>query len=141
MKKNLLSGILSLSLLAMLAVGCATSPVKRAESMLTQSGFKAVPITTAAQQKEVAALPVNRISAVKRNGKGYFVFPDPGGKIIYVGNKTQLHAYKEAVSDLRLKQDAEMEVDVARAGEIDEDIDLQSGAVPSMETMYEFWPY
>lgn len=141
MKNTIPSILLAATLLAALATGCATSPVKRAENMLTQSGFKAVPITTAAQQQEVANLPADRISPVKRNGQVYFVFPDPSHKMIYVGNKTQLHAYKEAVSDLRLKQDAEMEVDVAHAAEINEDIDYQSGALPSMETMYEFWPY
>jgi hypothetical protein len=140
MKKMLVSNLLAAALLAFLAAGCA-SPLKRTENMLTQSGFKAVPITTEAQRQEVAGLPADRISPVKRKGQVYFVFPDPSHKVIYVGNKAQLHTYKEAVSDLRLRQDAQMEVDVAHSAEINEDIDYQSGALPSMETMYEFWPY
>jgi hypothetical protein len=141
MKPTILPIFVSVALLSLLGAGCASSPVKHAENMMTQAGFKAVPITTAAQQQEVSKLPPDRISAVKRNGQVYFVFPDPNHKVIYVGNKSQLHAYKQEVSDLRLKQDAEMEADVAHAAEINEDIDYQSGALPSMETMYEFWPY
>ena len=122
------------------ATGCATSPVKRTEKMLVQSGFKPVSISTEAQQAQVSNLPPDRISPVKRGGKVYFVYPDPARKIVYVGNKAQLHAFKQAVSDLRLEQDAAMERDFEHARETNEDIDVQSGAMPSFEQIWEGWP-
>jgi len=140
MKITTLSSVFAAALVAALAAGCATSPVERTEKMLTQSGFRTVPVSSPAQLQEVAGLPPGKISPVKRNGKAYFVYPDPARKVLYVGNKSQLHAYKEAVSNLRLEQDAMMERDEARAGVINEDIDIQSGALPSFAELYEGWP-
>ena len=137
--KTLFTCLATALLLAVLA-GCATSPVKRAEKMLTQSGFKPVPIATEAQQAQITALPPDRISPVKKNGKVFFVYPDPARKTVYVGTKSQLQAFKQAVSDLRLEQDAEMERDLMHARETNEDIDAQSGAMPSFEQIWEGWP-
>ncbi len=138
--KNLIPTTLLAATLLALLVTCCASPVKRTENMLTQSGFKAVPVKTPEQEQQLTSLPADRVSPVKRQGKVYFVFPDPAHKILYVGNKAQMHTFKQAVSDLRLEQDAKMEEAIIHAPEVNEDIDSQSGAMPSMEQIWEGWP-
>jgi hypothetical protein len=114
---------------ALLAVapGCATSPVKRTEQMLTQSGFKVVQVVSAANRDQMNTLPANRISTVKRNGKSYYVYPDHARNVLYVGNKAQLHAYQEAVDNLRLAQDAKMIQSVQESPRVADDAAIASG--------------
>ena len=45
------------------------------EALLTQSGFKVITVTTPKQQQAVSGLTQGRVTAVKYNGKLYYVFP------------------------------------------------------------------
>lgn len=75
--------------------GCV-SPVVVAqkETMLLAEGFKVIPATTPEQQRLLNTLPSDRVSVVRRAGKVYFVYPDPGKKVIYVGDNDAYLAYE-----------------------------------------------
>jgi len=108
--------------------------------MLTQSGFKEVRAITPSQQQQISTLPPDKVSVVKRQGKIYYVYPDPSRNLLFVGNKTQYQAFKQALSDLRLEQDAKMERNFRASQVTDEDIASMSGAMPSFEQIWEGWP-
>ena len=66
----------------MLMAGCQTVAVNDAELaaskkefLLAQSGFKVITVTTPKQQQAINGLAQYRVSAVKYNGKLYYVFP------------------------------------------------------------------
>jgi len=66
------------------------------EFLLAQSGFKVITVTTPKQQEAINGLPQYRVSAVKYNGKLYYVFPTATKDKIYVGKQKQYNAYKTA---------------------------------------------
>ena len=66
------------------------------EFLLAQSGFKVITVTTAKQQQAISGLAQYRVSAVKYNGKLYYVFPTATKDQIYVGRQKQYNAYKGA---------------------------------------------
>ena len=83
--------------------GCATtastsSNVSQKETLLAQSGFRVVTVKTPKQQQAITGLAQNRCSAVKYNGKLYYVFPTATKDRIYVGKQAQFNAYKKAVA-------------------------------------------
>jgi hypothetical protein len=91
--------VLTLALIA----GCQTVSTNQAELaaskkefLLAQSGFKVITVTTAKQQQAINGLAQYRVSAVKYNGKLYYVFPTATKDKIYVGKQKQYDAYKKA---------------------------------------------
>src|SRR5438094_5204970 len=92
--------MLTLALIA----GCQTVSTNQAELaaskkefLLAQSGFKVITVTTAKQQEAINGLAQHRVSAVKYNGKLYYVFPTATKDKIYVGKQKQYNAYKAAL--------------------------------------------
>jgi hypothetical protein len=89
MKSRLPLVLFGAALVGLLA-GCASSSpspaVQRKEALLTQSGFKMIAANTPQQLQQIQWLPPDRISIVNRNGKRYYVYPDPGQKALYVGH-------------------------------------------------------
>ncbi len=75
-----------------------TSGVAQKESLLSQSGFKVITVTTPKQQQAVSGLAQGRCSAVKYNGKLYYVYPTGTKDKIYVGRQKQYNAYKQALA-------------------------------------------
>ena len=71
----------------------AASPQK--ERLLTQAGFVVKTATTPKQQQQLAALPGNRVSAVKYKGKLYYAYPAGSGNQVYVGRQAQYNTYKQ----------------------------------------------
>jgi hypothetical protein len=67
------------------------------EFLLAQSGFKVITVTTPKQQQAINGLAQYRVSAVKYNGKLYYVFPTATKDKIYVGKQKQFNAYKSAL--------------------------------------------
>ena len=120
--------------------GCATSPAKRTEALLAQSGFKPVKVATAAQQQRMNALPAARLSRVQRKGQTYYVYPDPARNLLYVGNKAQYDAYQIAAQDEYLAQDAKLVNDASVRPVLSEDAAEMSGAGPTWEEIWEGWP-
>ena len=100
MKKLLtLTGIGAvLALLAACQTTGTTDVVAQKEALLTQSGFKVITVTTPKQQQAVANLTQARVTAVKYNGKLYYVFPTATKDKIYVGRQKQYNAYKSALA-------------------------------------------
>jgi hypothetical protein len=66
--------------------------------LLSQSGFKVITVTTPKQQQAISGLAQGRCSAVKYNGKVYYVFPTATKDKIYVGRQKQFNAYKQALA-------------------------------------------
>jgi hypothetical protein len=77
------------------------------EFLLAQSGFKMITVTTPKQQQAVNGLAQYRVSAVKYNGKLYYVFPTAKKDKIYVGRQTQFNAYKQALAAQPASQQAQ----------------------------------
>jgi crotonobetainyl-CoA:carnitine CoA-transferase CaiB-like acyl-CoA transferase len=102
MKKLLtLTGIAGIGAVLALLVACQTTgtgAVAQKESLLSQSGFKVITVTTPKQQQAVSGLAQGRCSAVKYNGKLYYVFPTGTKDKIYVGRQKQFNAYKQALA-------------------------------------------
>ena len=100
MKKLLtLTGIGAvLALLAACQTTGTTDVVAQKESLLSQSGFKVITVTAPKQQEAVSGLAQGRVSAVKYNGKLYYVYPTGTKDKIYVGKQAQFNRYKQALA-------------------------------------------
>jgi hypothetical protein len=68
------------------------------ETLLAQSGFKTITVTTPKQQQAVSKLAVGTVSPVKYQGKTYYVYPTSTKDKIYVGKQKQFNAYNRAVA-------------------------------------------
>jgi hypothetical protein len=100
-----LTGIASTMAALALIAACQTVATNNAELvaskkefLLAQSGFKVITVTTPKQQQAINGLAQYRVSAVKYNGKLYYVFPTATKDKIYVGKQKQYNAYKSALA-------------------------------------------
>ena len=103
MKKLLtLTGIAGIGAVLALLAACQTTGtgdvVAQKESLLSQSGFKVITVTTPKQQQAINGLAQYRVSAVKYNGKLYYVFPTGTKNKVYVGKQKQFNTYKQALA-------------------------------------------
>ena len=101
MKKLLtLTSIAGIGAVLALLAACQTTgtSVAQKESLLAQSGFKVITVTTPKQQQAVNGLAQGRCSAVTYNGKLYYVYPTGTKDKIYVGRQKQFNAYKQALA-------------------------------------------
>jgi hypothetical protein len=103
MKKLLtLTGIVSIGAVLALIAACQTTGTSQAapqkEPLLAQSGFKTITVTTPKQQQAVSGLAQGRVSAVKYNGKLYYVYPTAQNDRVYVGRQKHFNAYKQALA-------------------------------------------
>ena len=94
--------------------GCETtttsqSRVAKKEALLTQAGFKPKAVTTPKQQQQVSQLEVDKVSAVKHQGRVYYVFPTGQKNQILVGNQAQFNAYKRALAAQKASQTTQQE--------------------------------
>jgi hypothetical protein len=80
-----------------IATNDAELAASRKEFLLAQSGFKVITVTTPKQQQAINGLAQYRVSAVKYNGKLYYVFPTAKKDKIYVGRQAQFDRYKKAL--------------------------------------------
>src|SRR4029434_3480162 len=98
---NIVGTIATLALMAAcqtVATNDAELAASKKEFLLAQSGFKVITVTTPKQQQAVNGLSQYRISAVKYNGKLYYVFPTAKKDKVYVGKQKQFNAYKNALA-------------------------------------------
>ena len=98
---NLVGAGMALILIAAcqtVATNDAELAASRKEFVLAQSGFKVITVTTPKQQEAINGLAQYRVSAVKYNGKLYYVFPTAKKDKIYVGRQKQFNAYKQALA-------------------------------------------
>ena len=80
------------------STGTSQSGMAQQESLLAQSGFKTITVTTPKQQAAVSKLTVGAVSPVKYQGKLYYVYPTATKDKIYVGRQKQVNAYNRAVA-------------------------------------------
>src|SRR5438045_6287664 len=101
-KLSTLTGISSIGAVLALLAACQTTGtsdvVAQKEALLTQSGFKTITVTSPAQQQAVSGLTQGRVTAVKYNGKLYYVFPTGTKDKIYVGKQKQFNADKQTLA-------------------------------------------
>jgi hypothetical protein len=117
MKKLLtLTTVLDAMAILVLVTGCQTAATNQAEltaskkeALLTQAGFKPKAVTTPKQQQQVSQLAVDRVSAVKYQGKVHYVFPTGKKDRILVGNQAQFNAYKRALAAQQASQRTQQE--------------------------------
>src|SRR6266513_847399 len=98
---NIIGAIATLTLMAAcqtVATNNAELAASRKEFLLAQSGFKVITVMTPKQQQAINGLAQYRVSAVKYNGKLYYVFPTATKDKIYVGKQKQFNAYKSALA-------------------------------------------
>jgi hypothetical protein len=103
-KLSTLTSIASAVAILTLMAACQTVATNNAELaaskkefLLAQSGFKVITVTTPKQQQAINGLAQYRVSAVKYQGKLYYVFPTATKDKIYVGKQKQYSAYKSAL--------------------------------------------
>jgi long-subunit acyl-CoA synthetase (AMP-forming) len=80
------------------ATNDAELAASKKEFLLAQSGFKVITVTTPKQQQAINGLAQYRVSAVKYQGKLYYVFPTAKKDKIYVGRQKQFNIYKKALA-------------------------------------------
>jgi hypothetical protein len=100
---TILRNIVSATAAVALITACQTTSTSQSggaqqESLLAQSGFKTVTVTTPKQQQAVSKLAQSRVSPVKYQGKLYYVYPTAAKDKIYVGRQKQVDAYNRAVA-------------------------------------------
>ena len=88
------------------ATNDAELAASKKEFLLAQSGFKVITVTTPKQQQAINGLAQYRVSAVKYQGKLYYVFPTAKKDKIYVGKQKQYNAYKTALAGQQRSQPA-----------------------------------
>ena len=80
------------------STGTSQSATAQQETLLAQSGFKTITVTTPKQQAAVSKLAVGTVSPVKYPGKLYYLYPTATKDKIYVGREKQVNAYNRAVA-------------------------------------------
>src|SRR5438128_9765395 len=105
MKKLLtLTSILCAVATLLFVTGCASTGTTAAaaspqkETLLQQAGFKTLTVTTPKQKQAINGLAQYRVSAVKYNGKLYYVFPTATKDKIYLGRQKQYDGYRKALA-------------------------------------------
>jgi hypothetical protein len=99
------------------------------EFLLAQSGFKVITVTDPKQQQAVNGLAQYRVSAVKYNGKLYYVFPTAKKDKIYVGKQKQFNAYKQALAGRQASQPA-----TQQGGQPGQQLIQGQSLMPTLET-------
>ncbi len=91
------------------ATNDAELAASKKEFLLAQSGFKVITVTTPKQQQAINGLAQYRVSAVKYNGKLYYVFPTAKKDKIYFGRQKQFNVYKNSLAAQQGSQPASQE--------------------------------
>jgi len=92
------TGVVLMLLAACQSTGTSQSVTAQKEALLSQSGFRVITVTTPDQKQAVNGLAQGRCSAVKYNGKLFYVFPTGTKDKIYVGKQPQFNRYKKALA-------------------------------------------
>ena len=83
--------------LCVAAAACQSPQQKIAakEDMMTGAGFKFVPANTPARQQAFKQLPAHRFSRQMRDGRIFYVYPDPTVCVcLYVGDQNAYGRYR-----------------------------------------------
>src|SRR5215475_10905319 len=91
-----------------LLIGCSSTQTstQNRETMLVAAGFKVITPKTAAQKQKLQNLPPGKVTMIKKNGKPYYVFPDPAHNQAYVGGRNEYQAYLATRADNKLAKES-----------------------------------
>jgi hypothetical protein len=91
-----------------LLVNCASTSTstQNKESMLVASGFKVITPKTPAQQQKLQNLPPGKVTMIQKNGKTYYIFPDPANNRAYVGRPREYQTYLQMRTDKKLARES-----------------------------------
>jgi hypothetical protein len=112
MKTNLIKSFIILTSL-ILAAGCV-SP-KHTENILIAAGFKLVAAETPQQEQKLKSLPTDKITLTHRNGKTYYVFPDPVHDRIYLGTPKEYQNYQQILLDNQIADQNRVNAEMGQA--------------------------
>ena len=109
---------LALLLTPLMAPGCASKPSLTAqiESRLAASGFKVIPATTPQELAQLQGLAPGQLTLINRQGKQFYVFPDPSQNQIYVGTAAN---YQDYQSRIEIEEAADSDNRAARQSVMD----------------------
>lgn len=98
-KLQQLIDVLPLLVVITFVPACATTTGTAArsdvQSRLVQSGFKARPVTTAEQKRQLQSLPEHQFQVVKQNGENFYVWADKPNNQLYCGGEQAYRTYKQ----------------------------------------------
>jgi hypothetical protein len=106
-------GFFSAVALLALAAGCAST--KHTETMLSAAGFKVVVPNTPAQEQQIKTLPADKLTVAHRDGKTYYVFPDPAHNRLYVGSPQSYQNYQQILWDNKIARQDRVDTDMSGA--------------------------
>ncbi len=102
----------ALVVLGTLAAAACETPQQRIankEDMLTAAGFKFLPANTPTRQAALKQLPPNKFSRQIRDGRVFYVYPDPSVcACLYVGDQTAYGTYRANVFQKNLADERAM---------------------------------
>jgi hypothetical protein len=113
--KNILASFQLITAVALLALAAGCASTKHTEQMLSAAGFKAIVPKTPQQEQQIKTLPADKLTVAKRNGKTYYVFPDPAHNQLYVGSPEQYQTYQQILSDNQIAGQNRVDADMAGA--------------------------
>jgi hypothetical protein len=97
--------------LCVTVVACQSPQQKIAnkEDMLTAAGFRFVPANTPERQAKFATLPPHKFARQMRDGRVFYVYPDPTVCVcLYVGDQNAYATYRKNVFEKRLADEQAM---------------------------------
>ena len=88
--------VLTALALSLSMAGAAFAATPRVdEAQLLKLGFKVLVATTTVQEKWVKGLAPGQIRPMQRNGKKFYIYPDPSRNQIYVGGPHEYERYRQ----------------------------------------------
>jgi hypothetical protein len=105
-KRNFFTGLAAVACTGLLFACASTqTSTQNKESMLVASGFKVITPKTTAQQQKLQNLPPGKVTMIQKNGKTYYIFPDPAQNQAYVGGPKAYRAYQQLRAENKLAQE------------------------------------
>jgi len=108
--KHIFTRLNLIGVIALLALTVSCTETQREtqhkEKLLVAAGFKVIVPRTAAHQQTLKALPSDRVTLVRKDGKTYYVFPDAANNRAYVGGPTQYQAYRQIRTEIQFRNES-----------------------------------
>lgn len=95
----------------LVAAGCqtTTSQIASKEDVMTASGFKFIPANTPERQMQFKQLPPHKFSRQIRDGRVFYVYPDPTVCVcLYVGDQNAYATYRKNMFSKQLADEQQM---------------------------------
>jgi hypothetical protein len=95
----------------LVAAGCQTtkSQIAGKEDVMTAAGFKFLPANTPERQMQFRQLPPHKFSRQIRDGRVFYVYPDPTVCVcLYVGDQNAYATYRKNMFDKQLADEQQM---------------------------------